>query len=98
MGRPLSAKDKAFQMERQRLNKTIDSWRQLAEARNELIAAKDEKIKALEDLVAELQHQIEVHFNMSAEEFAEHVAREKKCSESLNILTSLPKALGYGFF
>ena len=98
MGRPLSAKDKAFQMERQRLNKTIDSWRQLAEARNELITAKDEKIKALEDLVAELQHQIEVHFNMSAEEFAEHVAREKKSSESLNVLMSLPKALGYGFY
>lgn len=98
MGRPLSAKDKVFQMEKQRLNKQIESWRQLAEARNELIAAKDEKIKALEDLIAELQHQIEVHFNMSAEEFTEHVAREKKCSESLNTLMSLPRALGYGFF
>lgn len=98
MGRPLSAKDKVFQMEKQRLNKQIESWRQLAEARNELIAAKDEKIKALEDLIAELQHQIEVHFNMSAEEFTDHVAREKKCSESLNTLMSLPKALGYGFF
>lgn len=98
MGRPLSAKDKAFQMEKQRLNKQIASWRQLAEARNEMIAAQEKKIKALEDLVAELQHQIEVHFNMSAEEFTEHVVREKKCSESLNTLISLPKALGYGFY
>lgn len=98
MGRPLSSKDKAFQMEKQRLNKQIESWRQLAEVRNELIAARDEKIKALEDLIAELQHQIEVHFNMSAEEFAEHVAREKKSSESINTLMSLPKALGYGFY
>jgi hypothetical protein len=89
MSKILSAKDKAFQQERQRLMKQAESYRQLVITRDGQLYEKDKKIEELEKKVADLRKQIEEHFHMSAEEFAAHVSREKKANQAFELLFSL---------
>jgi uncharacterized protein with PIN domain len=89
MSKILSAKDKAFQQERQRLIKQAESYRRLVITRDDQLYEKDKRIDELEKKVADLRKQIEEHFHMSAEEFAAHVAREKKTHQAFEVLFSL---------
>lgn len=89
MAKVLSAKDKAFQEERQRLMKQIESYRRLVITRDDQLYEKDKRINELEKKVADLNKQIENHFNMTPEEFAAHASREKKARQALEMLFSL---------
>jgi protoporphyrinogen oxidase len=89
MAKELSAKDKAFQKERQRLMKQAESYRQLVITRDGQLYEKDKKIEELESIINTLTKEIESHFNMSAEEFAAHVSREKKANQAFEMLFSL---------
>lgn len=89
MAKELSAKDKAFQKERERLMKQAESYRRLVITRDDQLYEKDKRIDELEKKVADLHKQIEDHFHMSAEEFAAHASREKKATQALEMLFSL---------
>ena len=98
MARTLSAKDKAFMEEKTKLKK--QHREQVAELGAHILTLDKEnkelkdKIQKMEKLIAEY----EKHSSMSADEFAEHVARERKCSESVRTLMSLPEAMGFGLY
>lgn len=97
MAKALSAKDKAFMEEKTKLKK--QHRQEVAELGSRILTLDKEnqelkaKVQKLEKLIAEY----EKHSSMSAEEFAEHVAREQKCSESMEIFMSLPRAMGFGY-
>ena len=96
MPRELSAKDKAYIQEKDRIA------RQHRKEVAELGARILELDKANKELTAKLNEQekiiaqYETHFGMSMEEFAAHCEREKKATEAVNALLSLPNALGIG--
>lgn len=94
MPRELSAKDKAFIAEKDRMTKQHRKEIAALGARNiELDKANKElaaKVKKQEKIIAEY----EAHFGMSMEEFAAHCEREKKATEAFKTLMSLPNALG----
>jgi len=97
MARTLSAKDKAFMEEKARLKK--QHRQEVAELGSRILTLdkENQELKAENQKLKQLIAEYEKHFSMSCEEFAEHVAREQKASQSLEVLMSLPKAMGYGF-
>lgn len=94
MGRILSAKDKAFQQERQRLMKQAESYRQLVITRDGQLYEKDKKIEELEKKIAELHKQIEDHFHMTPEQFDEHIHRDMRGVEAIEYLRAITGRLG----
>lgn len=98
MSRQLSAKDKAFLAEKQKLQKTISSLEVTLATQK---AAGDKAIKELMEEIKRLQTVIagfEAHSHLSASEMAAHVEREQKGTQALDKLLSLPNALYGGMF
>lgn len=89
MGRVLTAKDKAFQKERERLKKQAETYRQLVIARDDQLYEKEKKIAELEQKIAILNEQIEKHFKMTPEEFAEHINKDMRGVEAVEFLMKL---------
>ena len=94
MGRVLSAKDKAFQEERQRLMKQAESYRQLVITRDGQLYEKDKKIEELEKKVADLYKQIEEHLRMTPEQFDEHIHKDMRGIEAIEYLRAITGRLG----
>ena len=98
MSRQLSAKDKAFLTEKQKLQKTISSLEAaLASqkaASEKIIKELIEEIKQLQDVIAGF----EAHSHLSASEMAAHVESEQRVTQALDKLLSLPNALYRGMF
>lgn len=89
MARTLSAKDKAFQQERQRLMKQAETYRQLVITRDGQLYEKDKKIEKLERKIAELHTQIEEHFHMTPEQFDEHIHKDMRGVEAVEFLKAM---------
>ena len=98
MGRVLSAKDIAFQQERQRLMKQAESYRQLVITRDSQIYEKDKKIEALEKKVADLYKQIEDHFHMTPEQFDEHIHKDMRGVEAVEFLKATMRRMPFGAY
>jgi hypothetical protein len=94
MGRILSAKDKAFQQERQRLMKQAESYRQLVITRDGQLYEKDKKIAELEKKVSDLYAQVEEHLHMTPEQFDEHIHRDMRGIEAIEYLRAMTGRLG----
>lgn len=94
MGRILSAKDKAFQEERQRLMKQAESYRQLVITRDGQLYEKDKKIAELEKKVSDLYAQVEEHLHMTPEQFDEHIHRDMRGIEAIEYLRAMTGRLG----
>lgn len=97
MPRELSAKDKAFIAEKDRMTK--QHRKEIAELGDRIIRLNQEnielhsKLQALEYIVSEY----EAHFGMKAEEFKEHCDREKQAYLAFKKLMSLGEALDMPF-
>ena len=98
MGRVLSAKDKAFQQERQRLMKEAENYRQLVIMRDEQLYEKDKKIAELEKTIANLHKQIEDHFHMTPEQFDEHIHKDMRGVEAIEFLRSMTRGMPFGAY
>ena len=94
MGRILSAKDKAFQQERQRLMKQAESYRQLVITRDGQLYEKDKKIAELEKKVSDLYAQVEEHLRMTPEQFDEHIHRDMRGIEAIEYLRAMTSRFG----
>ena len=96
MPKELSAKDKAYIQEKEKLVRV--HRKEIAELGAEILKLDKQnkeltaKVQELEKIIAEY----EAHFGMSMEEFAAHCEREKKATEAVKTLMSLPNALGIG--
>ena len=97
MGRVLSAKDKAFQKEKERLKKQAESYRQLVITRDGQLYEKDKKIEELEKKVADLYKQIEDHFHMTPEQFDEHTHQDMRGVEAVEFLRKMSNQFGSMF-
>ena len=98
MTRTLSAKDKAFQQERQRLMKQAETYRQLVITRDSQLYEKDKKIEELEKKIAELHTQIEEHFNMTPEQFDEHIHKDMRGVEAVEFLKAMTERMPFGAY
>ncbi len=94
MGRQLSAKDKAFQRERERLMKQAETYRQLVITRDRQLYEKEQKIAELELKIATLNEQIEKHFKMTPDEFAEHINKDMRGTEAIEFLMKMSNRFG----
>ena len=94
MGRLLSAKDKTFQEERQRLMKQAESYRQLVITRYGQLYEKDKKIAELEKKVSDLYTQIEEHLRMTPEQFDEHIHKDMHGIEAIEYLRAMTGRFG----
>ena len=94
MPRVMSAKDKAFQQERQRLMKQAETYRQLVITRDQQLYEKDKKIEELEKKITELHKQIEDHFHMTPEQFDEHIHKDMRGIEAIEYLRAMTGRLG----
>lgn len=94
MGRILSAKDKAFQQERQRLMKQAESYRQLVITRDSQLYEKDKKIAELEKKVSDLYAQVEEHLHMTPEQFDEHIHKDMRGIEAIEYLRAMTGRFG----
>ena len=96
MPRELSAKDKAYIQEKDRVAR--QHRKEVAELGAEILKLDKEnrelaaKVREQEKIIA----QYETHFGISMEEFAAHCEKEKKATEAVKTLMSLPNALGIG--
>ena len=94
MPRELSAKDKAYIQEKDKIAR--QHRKEVAELGARILELDKEnkelaaKLSAQEKIIA----QYETHFGMSMEEFAAHCEREKKATDAVKALMSLPNALG----
>ena len=98
MARTLSAKDKAFQQERQRLMKQAETYRQLVITRDGQLYEKDKKIEELEKKIAELHKQIEEHFHMTPEQFDEHIHKDMRGVEAIEFLKAMTGRMPFGAY
>ena len=98
MARTLSAKDKAFQQERQRLMKQAETYRQLVITRDGQLYEKDKKIEELEKKIAELHTQIEKHFHMTPEQFDEHIHKDMRGVEAIEFLKAMTEKMPFGAY
>ena len=89
MPRVMSAKDKAFQKERQHLIKQAETYRQLVITRDNQLYEKDKKIEELEKKITELHNQIEEHFHMTSEQFDEHIHKDMRGVEAIEFLKAM---------
>lgn len=91
MSRQLSAKDKAFLVEKQKLLNRIRELQTNLVTQKAFIDEQEEEIKRLKTIIAGF----ETHSHLSASEMAAHVEREQKGTQALDKLLNLPNAL-YG--
>ena len=98
MPRVMSAKDKAFQQERQRLMKQAENYRQLVITRDGQLYEKDKKIEELEKKIAELHKQIEEHFHMTPEQFDEHIHKDMRGVEAIEFLKAMTGRMPFGAY
>ena len=98
MGRILSAKDKAFQQERQRLMKQAESYRQLVITRDGQLYEKDKKIAELEKKVSDLYAQVEEHLHMTPEQFDEHIHKDMRGIEAIEFLKAMTGRMPFGAY
>lgn len=98
MPRVMSAKDKAFQQERQRLMKQAETYRQLVITRDGQLYEKDKKIEELEKKIAELHKQIEEHFHMTPEQFDEHIHKDMRGVEAVEFLKATIGRMPFGAY
>ena len=98
MPRIMSAKDKAFQQERQRLMKQAETYRQLVITRDNQLYEKDKKIEELEKKIAELHKQIEEHFHMTPEQFNEHIHKDMRGVEAVEFLKAMTARMPFGAY
>ena len=98
MARTLSAKDKAFQQERQRLMKQAETYRQLVITRDSQLYEKDKKIEELERKIVELHTQIEEHFHMTPEQFDEHVHKDMRGVKAIEFLKAMTERMPFGAY
>ena len=98
MARTLSAKDKAFQQEKQRLMKQAETYRQLVITRDSQLYEKDKKIEELERKIAELHTQIEEHFHMTPEQFDEHIHKDMRGVEAVEFLRAMTERMPFGAY
>lgn len=94
MGRQLSAKDKAFQKEREYLKKQISYWRDMVVEKNIQLSKDEIKIMELEQQIADLHKQIEEHFHMTPEQFDEHIHRDMRGVEAIEYLRAMTGRFG----
>ena len=98
MPKVMSAKDKAFQQERQRLMKQAETYRQLVITRDSQLYEKDKKIEELEKKIAELHTQIEEHFHMTPEQFNEHIHKDMRGVEAVEFLKTMTERMPFGAY
>ena len=98
MARTLSAKDKAFQQEKQRLMKQAETYRQLVITRDGQLYEKNKKIEELERKIAELHTQIEEHFHMTSEQFDEHIHKDMRGVEAVEFLKAMTERMPFGAY
>lgn len=98
MGRPLSAKDKAFQEERLRLMKEAEKWRQMVIERDAQLANAEIKIAALEGTIVRLNEEIEEHFHMTPEQFDEHIHKDMRGVEAIEFLKAMTGRMPFGTY
>ena len=98
MPRIMSAKDKAFQQERQRLMKQAETYRQLVITRDSQLYEKDKKIEELEKKIAKLHKQIEEHFHMTPEQFDEHIHKDMRGIEAVEFLKAMTGRMPFGTY
>ena len=98
MPRIMSAKDKAFQQERQRLMKQAETYRQLVITRDSQLYEKDKKIEKLEKKIAKLHKQIEEHFHMTPEQFDEHIHKDMRGIEAVEFLKAMTRRMPFGTY
>ena len=98
MLRVMSAKDKAFHQERQRLMKQVESYRQLVITRDGQLYEKNKKIEELEKKVADLYKQIEDHFHMTPEQFDEHIHKDMRGVEAIEFLKAMTGRMPFGTY
>lgn len=98
MPRVMSAKDKAFQKERQRLMKQAETYRQLVITRDSQLYEKDKKIEELKKKIAELHTQIEEHFHMTPEQFDEHIHKDMRGVEAVEFLKAMTERMPFGAY
>ena len=96
MPRELSAKDKAHIEQLNRFRKQYNEQLAAARARNIELDQKNKELAARNAELEKIIAQYEAHFGMSMEEFAAHCEREKKATEAVKTLMSLPNVLGIG--
>lgn len=98
MPKVMSAKDKAFQKEKQRLMKQAETYRQLVITRDSQLYEKDKKIEELEKKIAELHKQIEEHFHMTPEQFDEHIHKDMRGVEAVEFLKAMTERMPFGAY
>lgn len=94
----MSAKDKAFQAERQRLIKESEKWRKMVIERDQQLYERDKKIAELESKIEELYQQIEDHLNMTPEQFDEHIHKDMRRIEAIEFLRSMANGMSLGLY
>lgn len=95
--RKLSAKDRAFEIERLKYRKEINTLKERIRSIEEELHKETMIKEYYEDCINDLESEIKNHYNMTREEFIEHVKRERKGSEALEKLIQLGKIVG-GFY
>ena len=98
MPRVMSAKDKAFQKEKQRLMKQTETYRQLVITRDNQLYEKDKKIEELEKKITELHNQIEEHFHMTPEQFDKHIHKDMRGIEAVEFLKAMTGRMPFGTY
>ena len=98
MGRILSAKDKAFQEEREHLKKQISYWRDMVVEKNIQLSKNELKIMELEQQIADLHKQIEDHFHMTPEQFDEHIHKDMRGIEAVEFLKATMGRMSFGAY
>lgn len=98
MPRVMSAKDKAFQKEREHLKKQISYWRDMVVEKNIQLSKDELKIMELEQQIAELHKQIEDHFHMTPEQFDEHIHKDMRGVEAVEFLKAMTGRMPFGTY
>ena len=97
MARQLSAKDKAFQKEKEQLKKQISYWRDMVVEKNIRLSKNERYIMELEQTITDLHKQIQEHLKMTPEEFAEHLNKDMRGVEAVEFLKAMTGRIG-GFY
>ena len=94
MARQLSAKDKAFQKEKEQLKKQISYWRDMVVEKNIQLSKNECYIMELEQTIADLHKQIQEHLKMTPEEFTEHLNKDMRGVEAIELLRAMTGRIG----
>lgn len=92
--RQLSAKDKAFEKERLKFRQEINSLKERIRCLEEELHKETMIKEYYEDCINDLESEIKSHYDMTKDEFMQHVQRERKSSEALDKMIQLSKIAG----